>query len=1247
MPTDARLFTGRMNDDDSVAVIPSTDYRYAKNVHIIHSVDGSVARIKNLPGTEEVEFALEGTAGTQVVGSYEDEERNRVFYFVKATTGNDEILCFFRDNNTVMRVFSDGDMTTLDGQLPTLNLSASYLVTGIGYVYPWLFWTDNNSMPRRIDTERALRTNNPTYTSADGTTPTAYNTPVNYKDIAIVREPPRYPIEVRKLTSADESAVPDQTTNQIELYAFQFAYRFLYRDGSYSVLSPYSKTVNFNCDTANDTYDTIEVKIPKRQSIPFEVSEFEILVRTPGQNDWAVIKRYNRTENAAAIAAHNGASFLPAIQFYFYNNYTGTAIPEADGLKASDSVPLKSKSLEIAQNRLFLGNNLEGYDPIRSLELSATRVYVNAGTAEGTITYIFVYPNTEVCNPDQYAVLIVRIEGIGAPTDGYYYVQDLFTIADWNDGTLPTVLNLSPYDKIGELGDFDPGDTGLIELYAQAWGCMPPNGPGPGIDAFIDNAYTGTQPTVYGLGNTAPVNEGDSLFKSGSRYRVGIVFYDFAHRNAGVYTNDNCLVSIPEKIYTGTDFTTGIAWQIDGVDNNTLIPTWATHYAIVRTKNLTTSFFIQGFVKAESYVHIDPDDGTYVYEDTYPTTSEVFAIAWDIHWFYRNGYGYTFAEGDVLKFFPNTGDPVQYYGVIGQEGRYLFTVPKDIGSLAMQPSGLGEIYTPTKDTEQPLFYEVGEIYQISNAGTANRAFSVFSGVLRGDIVYKYRETDNPSTPTATEAMSPHDSLWKVWNTDVGRVNIELIDAKQQRRDTALRWSNQYVAGSKINGICAFNAVDEKILDERLGAIQKLSLVGKAQSEGSVMLIVGTTNTMSAYLGETQVVDNSAQTLLATSGNIVGTVRELQGGYGTNHPESFAENGGRAYWYDEQRGAVIRYASNGLTPISDYKFRAFFNRIGTKTQSLSVIGGFDKLRGEYIISITGLSVDSDVEYLQDYDGPRIGSGTISTFTEPVGLAHVLVAGITYNFEVSWAQAGTMQTYVGATLVDTTVFVGTNDSHIITITPTVGGALGYLFTPDGHAPRGSYSLNTAQVSEHQAWQGSDFTLGFRDIDGAEGWASFYSFVPEWIESCGNLLLSFVNGAIYRHDNETAYNTFYGTEYPSGISWVVNSPIQAVKWPAAIGFMSNDPPYWVHYRCETPNIQSSDNGEIDFRQREGFWYADILRDRLSPNESGEYAEIAFKGDRLRSSFLEIYAEFRIFTEELAVDTIKVLWKNSAGHF
>ena len=96
-----------------------------------------------------------------------------------------------------------------------------------------------------------------------------------------------------------------------------------------------------------------------------------------------------------------------------------------------------------------------------------------------------------------------------------------------------------------------------------------------------------------------------------------------------------------------------------------------------------------------------------------------------------------------------------------------------------------------------------------------------------------------------------------------------------------------------------------------------------------------------------------------------------------------------------------------------------------------------------------------------------------------------------------------------------------------------------------------------------------------------------------------------------------------------------------------MANDPPYWVHFRTETPDVQSTDNDEADFREREGYWYAETLRDRLSPNETGTAVEKSLKGDKLRSAFVEVYAEFRIFTAELALDTIKLLWRNSSGHF
>lgn len=1244
MPTDVRIFSGRMNDDDHGTVVPATDYRYAKNVHIMHSADGGVASIKNVPGTTEVPFSLHGTVGVKVVGSIEDEENNRVFYFVKATTGHDEILCYNKTTNEVKSVYKDSILVSVDGQGTSLGLSDSYLITGIAFVYPWLFWTDDNGAPRRIDVERGLRTFDVTYLSPDATAPEPYTIPIDYKDLAIAHEVPKFPIETRKLVSADEADVDDQPTNQIGLYAFQFSYRFLYKDGTLSVLAPYSKVVNYNSDTIPDEYDTIEVAIPKSQLIPNEVDEVQILVRDPQTNNWGIIKRYRRETDETLIDNHNQIANPDSLLFYFFNNYASTGIPEAEAIKLFDSIPIKSKSMEVAQNRLFLGNNLEGYDPIDEIgimvDLSQSE---SLGLPADQVTYILVYPDTFNCNSAYYAVIVIRVETGDPAVDGYYFVSYTNTV-NWANGTLPTEFYIPPSNKIGSLNDFIP-ETALLSYYAFLWGC-----PSPGPNSYIDTNYIGPEPKVYGIGNDGVLDEGDLIYKSGSRYQVGIVFYDYAGRNAGVYTNDDCLVYTPERLFGGDGLVNGITWLIDGTLNNAKIPDWATHYSIVRTKNLTTSFFAQQFVQFYGYVLKDEETGEYTYQDTYPGDDKVYAVAWDISWFSRANLGYVFSQGDILKIIPRLGtssDKPSYNSIIGQEGGLLFTSISD--SALIYNSGLGEIYTPIREDEQPLFYEVGEVYAIANPGTASKEFTVYSGILRGDCVFKARPFDDP-TPTPlslveTENMSPNDNVWQVWNTDAGRPNVVLYDSKQERRKTAIRWSNQYVAGAKINGLCSFDEVDEVVLEEASGPIQKLLTVGKGQSEGSVMLSVGTNNTYSMYLGETQLVDNSEQTLLATSGRVVGTIRDLRGGYGTNHPESVVENEGRAYWYDEQRGVVVRYAANGLTPISDYKFRAFFNRLSGQTRGTPIIGGFDKLRTEYLLCAATLNTDSDVEWLNDYLGDRISTGRL-TYGGPISLAIPLSAGITYTFTVNWSGAGTFQVYVDADLVATQVYGG-DETYDITFTPDADGFLGYAFTPDDSPPRGSYVLAGALISPHQAWRGEGFTLGFRDIDGLEGWTSFYSFIPEWFSKSGNLLLSFKNGKLYRHDNETTYNRFYGTSYASGIAFVVNQPAAIVKWAGSIGVQANDTPTWIHIRTENPYIQSSDLEDEDMRLREGIYYGEIRRDRLSPNATGTYFEKSLKGDKMRSSLLEVYVEFSTFAEELNVYLIKFMWQQSKGHY
>ena len=60
--------------------------------------------------------------------------------------------------------------------------------------------------------------------------------------------------------------------------------------------------------------------------------------------------------------------------------------------------------------------------------------------------------------------------------------------------------------------------------------------------------------------------------------------------------------------------------------------------------------------------------------------------------------------------------------------------------------------------------------------------------------------------------------------------------------------------------------------------------------------------------------------------------------------------------------------------------------------------------------------------------------------------------------------------------------------------------------------------------------------------EGWPSFYSYHPESMVGMNNYFYTFKNAQIYRHNSTTAYNTYYGVNYPSIMKTVINdSPLE----------------------------------------------------------------------------------------------------------
>ena len=92
-------------------------------------------------------------------------------------------------------------------------------------------------------------------------------------------------------------------------------------------------------------------------------------------------------------------------------------------------------------------------------------------------------------------------------------------------------------------------------------------------------------------------------------------------------------------------------------------------------------------------------------------------------------------------------------------------------------------------------------------------------------------------------------------------------------------------------------------------------------------------------------------------------------------------------------------------------------------------------------------------------------------------------------------------------------------------------------------GGLRVTLLQISEHldEPIDNSQ-TFAFNEV--ANKWVSDYSYVPELMLKFSDRFFSFKNGGVWEHDTNGLYNNFYGTQYPSQITFVVNVDYQKDK-------------------------------------------------------------------------------------------------------
>ena len=126
-------------------------------------------------------------------------------------------------------------------------------------------------------------------------------------------------------------------------------------------------------------------------------------------------------------------------------------------------------------------------------------------------------------------------------------------------------------------------------------------------------------------------------------------------------------------------------------------------------------------------------------------------------------------------------------------------------------------------------------------------------------------------------------------------------------------------------------------------------------------------------------------------------------------------------------------------------------------------------------------------------------------------------------------------------------------------------------------------------------------------AEGWPSFYSYEPEWIQGMNQYLYTFSGGNLWRHNTNEVRNNFYGAQYDSSIQSVFNDEPIVNKIFKTLAVEGNRP--WA----ATLVSDQQDTGFINasyFEQKEGDFFAFVRNQGTNPADPDEYALRSLNG-------------------------------------
>lgn len=1148
-----------LNTDDDPRLIGQDEYVNCENINIGKSEFGRDGRMENMPSTSLIYNSL--PAGNNLtIGTAADYSRKRIFYFNWNSTREDGIYCYdFLAQTTYIVLLSS---QVQDG----LNLLKSFRINREAVIANGLLiFTDNNNDPYCIDIEAGIKLNQPSYV----TYVAPYKTPIPYTTITLIRRPPIYPFIVSKQY---DSVFVD---NYIENNSFQFLVRYQYKNYQYSAPSSFSALIPTNYEYEN--YNYIRTYLPYAEKIDDYVLVVQLLVRYGNNGNIFIIKKWDKRNSYDKIAIDNHNNTTVPLSFNFYNNEIGEAVQIN---LFFDSVALKAKTVSLAKNRIFLGNVLKGYT---TPSLSSLTISLIDGDIQ--------------CHPKSggnYGVGIVFFDKFKRPcgvTNPQYINIPNRTYLDTSGGINKILYaQLSNGNAINEIPDWayyyqfvntkNLSTLFFIQNKATNMDYVLKNQDGTysyGHSSFSDAYLVGVDISILtGLGIGYSFNEGD-LCK--------LYFQSTAYADLKILAQDGNFILLQSKDLGTLDNTTKCYFEIYTPYKRTATEPFYQNYNVFKINNPTTN--LRTYSVLGNFINIDTFNAGQQFVNApaqivsnVPSSSAAVILTFNnptvlTDFTFSTSNKFTYSGASASSFQIRATIAGVYNPLDGLEG--FLAIRVNGSEIAAQSIGTGYTVYSIDLKANGVNINPGDYVQIAVRSSVGGSF--FSTVYTGNIII---------SSSIFESMNPNYKEWDIWDTNKGwPLFVDSIG--QQKKETSIDFSDTFINGTQVNGLNVFQPRNTKDVGSESGSIQKLQLTNKQQVDGTVMLVITENDHLSAYLSETQLVAaaaNDGSPIQSTE--VIGTINALKNGFGTINPESVVEYLGTVWGISVLSGVVWQYSNNGVTAISDFKMKRFFDRYSKRyiQQGQSVIealcgfsyisGAVDVTKREYILTL-----------------PQVET-------------NVVISGIPVGFAQPLPSYSSLPPYASSIQNRFDIYDGQ------------GKTIAYKY--EENKWRGVYEW----LPDCMAELGNKL-LGFKN---------------------GVSYLFNENTSVYNTIFGVQYPQricFVVNSNPSAIKDIRVVGIEGNTIPNFSVFYSEYPNIQI---SDLANTDTDIQGNLLWQNKEGVQYASVLRDRLSPNVSGTADEKLRTGDLILSAYTFVMLEWREYSNKLIINFVNISYEVSRGH-